>query len=115
METLFISIWQVLEPVVNWNEVLASFINVVLVMIVVQFLKNKGLAMIKEKFPWLVPILPTAVGFLLSYVTTYLTDKLGFPIDLSPIIGVFNGLLAVTAYEVGDRIGVIRPKRKRAA
>jgi len=103
MNLLFTFILQATPPVVNWPEIAATLINTVVVMILVQFLKNKGIPWLKEKTPWLMPILPTFVGVGLSYLTNYLVNLLGYPIDFGPIMGLFTGVLAVTTYEIGDR------------
>jgi len=102
MNVLKYLIFQV-NAVVNWPEVMATFINVVLVMIAVQFLKNYGIPWLKANVPWSIPVLPSVVGALLGLAENFLFNWLGHPIDFSAILGLFTGTLTVQLYEIGDR------------
>lgn len=88
---------------VNWPEIAAVLINGALVMIAVQFLKNRGIPWLKANLPWMIPVLPSLVGSLLGLLETFLFEWLGYPIDFGPIAGLFTGTLTVQLYEIGDR------------
>ena len=42
---------------------------------------------------------------LLTVVAEWLTGLLGYKVDLSPIIGVITGLIAIAGYDIGHGIG----------
>ena len=87
----------------DWYEVAAAAINSVLVLMAVQFLRSYGMPWLKEKADWLIPIIAIVIGPGMVALTNYLTMLLGYPIDLSPISGVFLGGSAVAIHQVGKQ------------
>ncbi len=83
----------------EWNLILAGFINSVLVLMIVQFLKIK-IPSLRQKAPQLIPILSGFIGLVIAPVQTWLGNLLGVPIDLSPIAGIFTGATATTIHQV---------------
>lgn len=89
----------------DWPLIIAALINSVLVLIAVQGLKNYVMPFLRVKYPWVLPIIATVAGPLLGMLTQYLSAMLGYPIDLSAIIGVLTGLSAVAGYSVLNKAG----------
>ena len=87
----------------DWNEIAAAAINSVLVLIAVQFLKTKGIPWLNLHVPWLLPLIAMAIGPLMMIAMSYLSEYFGYLIDLSPIIGVFTGGMAVALHQVGKQ------------
>lgn len=85
----------------DWNQVIAATINAVVVLMVVQFLKVKGLPWLNKNVPWVLPLVAMLVGSLATMLADYLAALLGYPIDLSPIVGLFSGGTAVALHQVG--------------
>jgi hypothetical protein len=83
--------------------ILAAFINTVVVLAVIQVAKIK-IPIIREKVPWLLPILAGSIGAPLLAAQNYLTTLIGLPVDLSPIIGIFTGATAVAVNQVGKQV-----------
>lgn len=79
---------------------LANLVNAVLVLALVQALKTYAMPFLKEKVPWVLPILAMGIGPLMMLATEYLVTLIGHPIDLSPIVGVFVGGTAVALHQV---------------
>ena len=82
----------------DWMLIAATFLNVIFVMIAVQALKTYVMPFLKEKYPWVLPILTTVMGPLIVMLTNWLSAIIGHPIDFSEIIGVFTGIGAVAIY-----------------
>lgn len=80
---------------------LANLINAVLVLAAVQALKTYAIPFLKEKVPWVLPIVAMAIGPLMMLAAEFLFTLIGHPIDLSPIIAVFVGGSAVALHQVG--------------
>lgn len=89
----------------DWMQVLANLINGVLVIIVVQFLKNYGMSWLKANAPWALPVLALVAGMALNAAAAALGGLLGYPIDFSPIVGVLTGAGAVVVYDVAHKAG----------
>ena len=89
----------------DWPLVLAVAINSVFVLVAVQGLKNYVMPFLRSKYAWVLPLLATVGGPLMSYLTNFLTDLIGYPIDLSGITAVFTGTIAVVAYGVFKQTG----------
>jgi len=87
----------------DWYEVAAAAINSVFVLMAVQFLRSQGMPWLKENADWLIPIIAVFIGPLMVVLTNYLTMLLGYPIDLSPISGVFLGGSAVAIHQIGKQ------------
>jgi len=87
----------------DWYEVAAAAINSVLVLMAVQFLRSYGMPWLKKNADWLIPIIAVFIGPLMVVLTNFLTEWAGYPIDLSPISGVFLGGSAVAIHQVGKQ------------
>jgi len=86
--------------------ILANLINMVLVVALVGLLK-KILPGLKEKSPLVLQLIALVVGVAVPFLGAKLTVWLGFPIDLSPIVGVFTGLGAVGFFHfIRDGLGI---------
>jgi hypothetical protein len=83
--------------------IMAALINSVLVLLVVQRLKN-GIPILKQSVPWLIPILAGAIGPAVAAGQNALFSWLGVPIDLSAIAAIFSGASAVAINQVGKQI-----------
>ena len=83
----------------EWNLIIAGAINSVLVLLVVQFLKIK-IPGIREKAPWLFPVLAMVIGPLIALAQSALASWLGVPIDLSMIAGLFTGATATALHQI---------------
>jgi len=79
-------------------EYIALAFNVGIVGVAVQLLKWKVLPVLKEKYPYLLPIIAMVIGTASAWVMA----QTG--IDISPIGAVFNGMvsgaLAVTGFNI---------------
>lgn len=79
------------EPVVNWNEIIALAINSVLVFTAVQLVKGyaPGLPAVAKQ------ILALAGGpLLMMFAQPTLSGLLGYPIDFSPLANALGGLVS---------------------
>lgn len=94
----------------DWMQLLASLINGVLVVLVVQFLKNYGMGWLKQHMPWVLPILALVAAQVFGFLGSLLSGFLGYPIDFSPIVAVLTGTAAITAYDFGHAAGFIGKK-----
>jgi len=83
----------------DWKELIAAAINTIVVLGVVQFLKIK-IPVLREKIPWLFPILAMVIGPIIALVQSTLAGWLGIPIDLSAIVGLFSGGAAVAIHQI---------------
>lgn len=91
----------------NWQVLIAGFINAVLVVAVVQFLKW-AIPQINAFAPWIFPIMAAAIGPLINTLQTALTGWLLIPIDLSSIVAVFTGGFAVTVHQFFRQVRVAK-------
>ena len=87
----------------DWNEILAVLINSVLVLMAVQFIKTTGIPWLKANTPWALPLIAVLVGPIMTYLTGIISSTLGYPVDLSPIAGLFAGMAAVVMHQVGKQ------------
>lgn len=87
----------------DWNQIIAAAINSVLVLVVVQLLKVHGIPYLNQNVPWAIPLISIAIGPALTAAMNFLSAQFGYPIDLSPIIGVFAGGTAVALHQVGKQ------------
>ena len=87
----------------DWNQIIAVFINSVLVLMAVQFIKNYGIPWLKQNAPWALPLIAVLVGPIMTYLTNIVSSALGYPVDLSPIAGLFSGMAAVVLHQVGKQ------------
>ena len=95
-------------PESSWGLILATAINTVGVMLIL-----KGVASVmpwlREQVPVLLPILAGAIGPAVAALQTALAEKLGVPIDLSPLVGIFSGGSSIALAQV-----FIQRRRMRA-
>lgn len=85
----------------DWNMIAAAAINSVLVLMAVQALKVKGIPWLNLNAPWLLPIIAIVIGPVMTLLMNHLSAYFGYPIDLSPIVGVFAGGTAVALHQIG--------------
>ena len=90
------------------NQIIAAFINSVAVLGIVQFLKV-NIPILKEKLPWLIPIVAGAIGPAVAAGQNALSTWLAVPINLDPIAAIFTGTTAVAIYQVGKQIQKVGP------
>jgi len=86
----------------EYNILIAGFINTVLVLALVQLLKVK-VPILKENVPWLLPIVAGGIGPVVAAGQNALFAWLGVPIDLSPIAAIFTGATATAVNQVGKQ------------
>jgi len=84
----------------DWNLIAATAINAVLVLMAVQFLKTTGIPWLNKNLPWTLPLIALVIGPLMQMLTNYLMGLLGYPIDLSAIVGLFTGGTAVAVHQI---------------
>jgi hypothetical protein len=87
----------------DWMLLFANLINAVLVLAAVQALKLYVVPWLNTQVPWILPIIAMGIGPLMVLATEYLVGLIGYPIDLSPIVGVFVGGTAVAFHQVGKQ------------
>ncbi len=97
----------------EWMELVANLINGVLVLAIVQYLKNYGMSWLKINAPWSLPIIAMFAAQLLNGLAVWVGGMLGYPIDFTPIINVLIGALAVTTFDV--KRGFRKAKLRKAA
>jgi len=95
----------------DWNQIIAAAINSVLVLLAVQLIKVHAIPFLKQSAPWALPIISLVIGPAITAATNWLAAFLGYPIDLSPIAGVFIGGTAVALHQIGKQTSPL----KRAA
>ncbi len=84
----------------EWMLLLANLINAVLVVALVQAIKTYVMPFLRINAPWALPLIAFAIGPLMMLAMEALSGVVGYPIDLSPIIGVFTGGTAVAMNQV---------------
>ena len=89
----------------EWMQLVANLVNGVLVILVVQYLKNYGMSWLKLNAPWSLPIIAMIAAQALGFLAGFLGGFLGYPIDFSPIISVLIGGVAVAAFDVKHAYG----------
>ena len=77
-----------------WQLIAAYLFNAVVVVVVANVLKQKW-EQIKPHLPWLAPLM----GLVLPAAAQFLAGVLGYPIDFSPILGLFSGAAAVAMHQ----------------
>jgi hypothetical protein len=90
----------------EYNILIAGFINTVLVLAIVQLLKVK-ISWLKEKVPWLLPIVAGGIGPAVAAGQNALFAWLGIPIDLAPIAAIFTGATATAVNQVGKQVAKV--------
>ena len=86
----------------EFNILIAGFINTVLVLALVQLLKV-NVPILKEKIPWLIPIIAGGIGPGIAAGQNALFGWLGIAMDLSPIAAIFTGATATAVNQVGKQ------------
>lgn len=84
----------------DWMMIAAYIINTVLIVGLVQYLKNVGMGWLKANAPWSLPIIAMVAGPLLGILATIASEFLGYPIDFNPLVLVLTGSLAVVAFDM---------------
>lgn len=92
-----------IEPIINWGEVAAAAINSVGVLLAVQGIKYV-LPIIRQKWPWAIPIIAMLGGIGIGALTNYLFELIGYPVDLSAIESALTGAGAVALNQIGKQV-----------
>ncbi len=92
----------------DWNQIIAAAINSVLVLMAVQLLKVHGIPWLKQSAPWALPIISMVIGPALTAAMNWISAALGYPVDLSPIVGIFAGGTAVALHQVGKQASPLK-------
>lgn len=88
----------------SWMEFLALTIDSFVVVGVV-WLLTRYMPVLKEKVGWLLPMISMGIGPFMVMLTNALSEALGYPVDLSPIAGVFVGGSATALHQFRKQIG----------
>jgi hypothetical protein len=86
----------------DWKTVLATFLNTTLVVAVVAGI-NAFRPVIREQYPWAVPLMATILGPIVGVAQTWILAKLGITVDFSPIVAALAGAAATTVHQVGKQ------------
>ena len=90
--------------VFDWRMIVAALINAVIVLtIAVPGLKHL-MPIIKQKYPYMIPIIAAVAGLVMGATQDALYAWLGYPIDLGPIVAVLTGTFAVAMHQVGKQV-----------
>jgi hypothetical protein len=76
---------QVAGPVIAWGEVGAAVLNVVIALVLTQVVKW-GFPIIRDKYPWALPIISMSAPFLFAKAAEFLLGVLGYPVDFGPVL-----------------------------
>lgn len=87
----------------DWKTVLATFLNTTLVVAVVAGI-NAFKPVIREQYPWAVPLLATVLGPIVGVAQTWILAQFGITVDFSPIVAALAGAAATTAHQVGTQL-----------
>lgn len=83
----------------EWQILIAAFINTVAVLGLVQLIKTVIIPSLNTMAPWLLPILAAALGPAVALVQNALSAWLGVPIDLSLLASIATGASAVALHQ----------------
>ena len=100
----------ILQAIIDWGEIAATAISAVGVLIAVKLL-TWFLPILRQRYPWIIPILAVLGPAGLTKLAEILLAVLGHPVDFGPLIDMLagGGALAVVAHQVykqsnkGDR------------
>ena len=84
----------------TWQQIGAGFVNTTLVFGLIWFWNNYVSDWVREKLPWIIPVLAGIAGPFVIAAQNAIAGWLGQPVDLSPWIGLFSGASAVAAHQV---------------
>lgn len=84
----------------GWQPVVGYLVQTVLVIAIVQYLKNFGMSWLKANAPWSLPAIAMFAAQGLGLLATFLGGFLGYPIDFSAIAAVLVGTSAIAVYDV---------------
>lgn len=82
----------------DWMLILATFMNISLVMMIVQALKFYVMPVLKQKYAWALPLLAVLAGPAVTAFTGWMSALIGHPIDFTEVIGVLTGVGSVAVY-----------------
>lgn len=88
----------------QWFTILGAMINTAGVLAVVQILKVNIIPAVREKAPWILPILTGAIGPAIAALQNLLSGVLAVSITLDPVVAVFTGAAAVAVNQAGKQI-----------
>jgi len=94
----------------SWQYFVALLLNSFIIVGAVQLLRF-FFPYLKERIPWVLPIIAVSIGPLMAMATTAVSAALGHPVDFSPIAGVFAGGSAVAIHQFGKQVCKIRPPK----
>ena len=89
-----------LEPAsTGWQYFVALLLNSFAIVVAVQLLKV-WVPILREKVPWLFPIIAMVIGPLMAMATSAVSGYLGYPVDFGSIAAIFTGGSAVAFHQV---------------
>lgn len=83
----------------SWKQLVAVILNTAGVVLVVQLLKF-FLPILKERYPWALPIIATLVGPGVAYLQITVAGWAGVDVDFTPVVAALTGGMAVAAHQV---------------
>lgn len=87
----------------DWRPLLAMLLNTVGVLLVTQLVKI-GIPILRTAVPWLLPVIATLAGPVVAVIQSLLAGWLDVPIDLSPLLGLATGGASVAMHQVYKQI-----------
>jgi len=84
------------------ESLLAIAFNGGLTLVVVQLLKQFALPFLQKNVPFLIPIIASLLGIVMSFILT------ATGIDISPIAGLFAGMASTVAFPVAAKLPVVK-------
>jgi len=91
----------------NWEYFVALLLNSFVIVALVRVL-TYYMPFFKTRIGWSLPIITMMIGPLMALVTTAVSDAIGYPVDFSPIVGVFTGGTAVAFHQFGKQRSKLR-------
>lgn len=88
---------------VDYKVLLSNLANSVIIVGLVQLLKTYWPS-VRESYPWLIPIVATALGPLIGVLQVTLLGKFGINVDFSPVLAIFSGAAATTVHQVNRQL-----------
>lgn len=96
---------EVAGPVIDWGLVGASILNVIIALVLTSVV-SWGLPIIREKYPWVLPLISIIAPTAFAFLAEFLLGLFGYPVDFGPILDLLlAGGTAVAAHQVYKQHG----------